>query len=89
MKRKNFVLILFFCWLVAILMIAYKYRWKDKSSTIGTNVGVKVEIVNPTTGSVTTEQGSVVTEPAPSTVGVRRVQFTVRPRLGDGGSTNR
>lgn len=87
MKRKNFVLILFFCWLVAILMIAYKYRWKDKSSTIGTNVGVKIESINPTTGSVTTEQGSVTTEPSANTGGSRRITFTVSPRLGSG--TNR
>lgn len=59
MKRKNFVLILFFCWLVSILVIAYKYRWKDKPSATGTNVGVKIEFVNPTTGSVTTETSGI------------------------------
>lgn len=59
MKRKNFVRILFFCWLVSILVIAYKYQWKDKSVGSGTNVGVKIESVNPTTGSVTTETSGI------------------------------
>lgn len=85
--KKGFLLVLLLT--VVVISFVVSTESPSKSVTIGTNVGVTVETVNPTTGSVTTEQGSVVTEPTPSTGGVRRVQFTVRPRLGDGGSTNR
>ncbi len=85
--KKVFLLVLLLT--VVVISFVVSTESPSKSATIGTNVGVTVETVNPTTGSVTTEQGSVTTKPASSTSGVRRVQFTVRPQLGDGGSTNR
>lgn len=89
MKNLSFRFKLFAVLAVVAIAIAVGTKSPTKPSTIDTTVGVKVETVNPTTGSVTTEQGSVSTEPTSNTGGVRRVQFTVRPRLGDGGSTNR
>lgn len=72
---------------MAISAVVYKYRKSPaNTSSHSSTTGVieRVEIVNPTTGSVTTEQSSVSTEPSADTGGSRRITFTVSPRLGSG-----
>lgn len=70
---------------LVVVAFALTTRSPAKRSANGTNtVGVKIETVDPTTGVMTTERGSVTTEPSADTSGSRRITFTVRPQLGNG-----
>lgn len=79
-KRLAGFLVLF-----GVIILFCTWTRTNRTGVTSTNtVGVKIDTVNPTTESVTTEQSSVLTEPSADTGGSRRITFTVSPRLGSG-----
>jgi hypothetical protein len=59
MKNLSFRFKFFAVLAVFTIAIAVETRLPTTSSATGTNVGVKIESVNPTTGSVTTEKSGI------------------------------